>query len=123
MPGLKLDKKLLEKSPLFKWLFLSSPLAIFPNGNGKVQGNNPVFFKSDYGGISNKTEFELELRCNLGLHLSRENASLWSLHPAPHLSLELPAEAKQASSGDVFSPFYTALNQVTHEFNKFEKPF
>lgn len=82
MPGLKLDKKLLEKSPLFKWLFLSLPLAIFPNGNGKVQGNTPVFFKSDYGGISNKTEFELELWGNLGLHLSRESASLWSLHPA-----------------------------------------
>lgn len=58
-----------------------------------------------------------------GVLLSRESGSLWSLHPTPHLSLELPAEAKQASRGDVFSPFYTALNQVTHEFNKFEKPF
>lgn len=27
--------------------------------------------KSDHGGISNKTKFELELWCKMGLHLSR----------------------------------------------------
>lgn len=78
MPGLKLTGKL-WRIPYFQWLFLSLPLVIFVNGNGKVQGNHPVFKKFDYGGISNKTKFELELWCELELYLSRENANLISV--------------------------------------------
>lgn len=70
MPGLKLDKKLWRRIPYFKWLFLSLPLVIFLNGNGKVQGSNPVFKKSDSGGISNKTKFEWELWCKQELQIS-----------------------------------------------------